>query len=125
LGNKYIEEHPETSPTKIFLSASPRNLLGLNLEDGWKVSVSSSIFVTLHVSTTSGSPPLQKQILYKEVFHIFTVLCGSIPEGKRIQLEFLKSLWGLRTKEEYGYRTGPPGYIGWQNSFLGIDSWAP
>ncbi len=22
-------------------------------------------------------------------------------------------------------RTGPPGYIGWQNRFLGIDSWAP
>jgi hypothetical protein len=38
------------------------------------------------------------------------------------QLEFLKSLWGLGTKEEEGYRTGPPGYIGWRNSFLGIDS---
>jgi hypothetical protein len=23
------------------------------------------------------------------------------------------------------YRTGPPGYIGFQNRFLGIDSWAP
>jgi hypothetical protein len=22
-------------------------------------------------------------------------------------------------------RTGPPGYIGWRNRFLGIDSWAP
>jgi hypothetical protein len=22
------------------------------------------------------------------------------------------------------YRTGPPGYIGWRNRFLGIDSWA-
>ncbi len=22
-------------------------------------------------------------------------------------------------------RTGPPGYIGWRNQFLGIDSWAP
>ncbi len=28
------------------------------------------------------------------------------------ELEFLKSLWGLGTKEEEGYRTGPPGYIG-------------
>jgi hypothetical protein len=26
---------------------------------------------------------------------------------------------------EYGGRTGPPGYIGWQNRFLGIDSWDP
>jgi hypothetical protein len=25
------------------------------------------------------------------------------------ELEFLKSLWGLRTEEEEGYRTGPPG----------------
>jgi hypothetical protein len=42
-----------------------------------------------------------------------------------IELEFLKSLWGLGTEEEEGYRTGPPGYIGWRNSFLGIDSGAP
>jgi hypothetical protein len=28
------------------------------------------------------------------------------------ELEFLKSLWGLGTEEEEGYRTGPPGYIG-------------
>jgi hypothetical protein len=41
------------------------------------------------------------------------------------ELEFLKSQWGLGTKEEEGYRTGPPGYIGWRNSFLGIDSGAP
>ncbi len=41
------------------------------------------------------------------------------------ELEFLKRLWGLGTEEEEGYRTGPPGYIGWRNSFLGIDSGAP
>ncbi len=41
------------------------------------------------------------------------------------ELEFLKSVWGLGTDEEEGYRTGPPGYIGWRNSFLGIDSGAP
>jgi hypothetical protein len=41
------------------------------------------------------------------------------------ELEFLKSLWGLGTEEEYGFRTGPPGYIGWRNSFLGINSEAP
>jgi hypothetical protein len=40
------------------------------------------------------------------------------------ELEFLKRLWGLGTEEEEGYRTGPPGYIGWRNSFLGIDSGA-
>ncbi len=38
------------------------------------------------------------------------------------ELEFLKSLWGLGTEEEWGYRTGPPGYIGWRSSFLLIDS---
>jgi hypothetical protein len=41
------------------------------------------------------------------------------------ELEFLKSLWGLGTEEEQGFRTGPPGYIRWRNSFLGIDSGAP
>jgi hypothetical protein len=41
------------------------------------------------------------------------------------ELEFLKRLWGLGTEEEEGYRNGPPGYIGWRNSFLGIDSGAP
>ncbi len=44
---------------------------------------------------------------------------------KVTELEFLKSLWGLGTKEEEGYRTGPPGYKSWQNSFLGIDYGAP
>jgi hypothetical protein len=41
------------------------------------------------------------------------------------ELDFLKSLWGLGTEEEEGYRTGPPGYIGWRSSFLGIDFGAP
>jgi hypothetical protein len=41
------------------------------------------------------------------------------------ELEFLKSLWGLGTEEEEGYLTGPQGYIGWRNSFLGNDSGAP
>jgi hypothetical protein len=43
---------------------------------------------------------------------------------ERPELEFLKRLWGLGTEEEEGYRTGPPGYIDWRNSFLGIDSGA-
>ncbi len=41
------------------------------------------------------------------------------------ELEILKSLWGLGTEEEEGFRTGPPGYKGWRNSFLGNDSGAP
>jgi hypothetical protein len=41
------------------------------------------------------------------------------------ELEFLKSLWGLGTEEEKGFRTVPPGYIGWRNSFLGINAGAP
>jgi hypothetical protein len=48
---------------------------------------------------------------------------GAVAE--KPELEFLTSLWGLGTEEEEGYRTGPPGYIGWPNSFLGIDSGAP
>ncbi len=32
---------------------------------------------------------------------------------------------GLGTEEELGYRTGPPGCIGWRKSFLGINSGAP
>ncbi len=32
---------------------------------------------------------------------------------------------GLGTGEEEGYHTDPPGFIGWRNSFLGIDSGAP
>jgi hypothetical protein len=31
-------------------------------------------------------------------------------------LELYYNLWGVGT--------GPPGYIGWRNRFLGIDSWA-
>jgi hypothetical protein len=47
---------------------------------------------------------------------------GTLPIA---ELEFLKRLWGLGTEEEEGYRTGPSGYIGWRNSFLGINSGAP
>ncbi len=36
------------------------------------------------------------------------------------ELEFLNSRWGQGTEQEYGYRTGPPGHIGWRNSFLGF-----
>jgi hypothetical protein len=42
-----------------------------------------------------------------------TCKTGTINE--ETELEFLKSLWGLGTEEEYGYSTGPPGYIGWRN----------
>jgi hypothetical protein len=31
---------------------------------------------------------------------------------------------GARILLGMGYRTGPPGYIGWRNSFLGINSGA-
>ncbi len=41
------------------------------------------------------------------------------------KLEFLNSVWGLGTEQEQGFCTGPPGYRGWRNSFLGIDSWTP
>jgi hypothetical protein len=37
---------------------------------------------------------------------------------------FKKSI-GLETGKKQGYCTDPPGYIGWRNSFFGIDSWAP
>ncbi len=30
-----------------------------------------------------------------------------------------------RTRKRIRYGTGPPGYIGWRNQFLGTDSWAP
>jgi hypothetical protein len=33
-------------------------------------------------------------------------------------LEFFNNIWGPETKEK-GSRTGPPGYIGWRNRFLG------
>ncbi len=37
-----------------------------------------------------------------------------------------KQYIGARNRVVIGYRTGPPGYIGWRgNGFLGTDSWAP
>ncbi len=38
---------------------------------------------------------------------------------------FKQSMGAIGTKQEQGYRTGPPSYIGWRLLFLGIDSWAP
>ncbi len=41
--------------------------------------------------------------------------CASYPPGQVVisssELEYLKSLRGLGTEEEEGYRTGPPGYM--------------
>jgi hypothetical protein len=37
---------------------------------------------------------------------------------------FKKSI-GARNRAGIGLCTSPPGYIGWQNSFLGVNSWAP
>jgi hypothetical protein len=37
---------------------------------------------------------------------------------------FKESFWA-RNRGGRGLSTGPPGYIGWWNSFLGIDSGAP
>jgi hypothetical protein len=63
----------------------------------------------------------------KKSFHDIELSDRPFPRlgAKKPELEFLKSLWGIGTEEEEGYRTGPPGYIGWRNSFLGIDSGAP
>ncbi len=36
-----------------------------------------------------------------------------------------KQSMGARNRVGKGCRTGLPGYIGWRNQFLGIDSWAP
>jgi hypothetical protein len=55
----------------------------------------------------------------------FLLLLASLEFLMYSELEFFKSLWGLGTEEKWGYRTGPPGYIGWRNSFFGMDSWAP
>ncbi len=38
-------------------------------------------------------------------------------------LEFLNSLWGLGTEQEFGCPTGPPGLADLVP--IGIDSWAP
>ncbi len=40
-------------------------------------------------------------------------------------LEFLNNESELGTEQEQSCRTGPPGYIGCRNKFLGIDSQTP
>jgi hypothetical protein len=77
---------------------------------------------------------LAREGLGESQFRRVDILCGtlymyvfwvSMALHYTSELEFLKSLWRLGTEEAEGYRTGPPGYIGWRNSFLGIDSGAP
>jgi len=60
-------------------------------------------------------------IHFPPLYHLWRISCLS----RQPELEFLKSLWGLGTEEEEGYCTSPSGYIGWRNSFLGINSGAP
>jgi hypothetical protein len=45
--------------------------------------------------------------------------------GLKQSWNFKESMGAIGTEEEEGYRTGPPGYISWRNSLLGIDSGAP
>jgi hypothetical protein len=59
------------------------------------------------------NPPLPPCTVFADFWYL-----GFYRQGA----EILKSRWGLGTEEEEGYRTGPPGYIGWRNSCLGIDS---
>ncbi len=51
---------------------------------------------------------------------------ASTEDAKSVAVrEFLINFWGLGTEKEKCCRTCPPGYIGWRNWFLGIDSWDP
>jgi hypothetical protein len=50
---------------------------------------------------------------YYSVYSVICPLSWSV-HCNFTELEFLESLWGLGTEEEEGYRTGPPGYIGWR-----------
>jgi hypothetical protein len=71
---------------------------------------------------------IEKYYLHSGISRVLTgVVYSSVPTDSLTlsELEFLKRLWGLGTEEEEGHRTGPPGYIGWRNSILGIDSGAP
>jgi hypothetical protein len=50
------------------------------------------------------------QLLKGKSFEESGILFFAMKEKKKnTELEFLKSLWGLGTEEEKGYRTGPPG----------------
>ncbi len=53
-----------------------------------------------------------------------TVLCDVTDVHYPQSWNFEQSM-GTRNQVGMGYRTGPPGYIGWRASFLGINSWAP
>ena len=62
---------------------------------------------------------------HKWVENILSACCWFLGKLSWPELEFWNSLWGLGTGEEQGYRTGPPCYIDWRNSFLGIYFCAP
>ncbi len=49
----------------------------------------------------------------------FLLNCSQGAAQLRSVLEFQNNLWWLGTEQEQGCRTGPPGYIGWRNRFLG------
>ncbi len=73
------------------------------------------------------APPAGSHFQTWEYKRTHTVQFNSRNHGIKAaaELEFLKNLWGLGSEKEWGCRTGPPGYIGWRNSFNGICSWAP
>jgi hypothetical protein len=71
---------------------------------------------------TYGAPLLlSKHVLAVCMAHRCYCQTTVSPVGAGI---FKKSM-GARNRGGIGFRSGPPGYIGWRNSFLGINSWAP
>jgi hypothetical protein len=65
------------------------------------------------------NPKIDKTFVQLECVHYLMNKKGGIRAG------IFKESMAARNRGGMGYRTGPPGYIGWRNSFFGIDSWAP
>ncbi len=62
---------------------------------------------------------------YLYIVQYFVEHCFSFHSVGGCWAGIFKESMGAGTEEEEGYRTGPPGYIGWRNSFLGINSKVP
>ncbi len=78
--------------------------------------------------------------MYKTDFHVYLLHTGHSPDSdpnhsqsdQRSEPVFVDPSRSPEIDSQPGgsvcnpiCRTGPPGYIGWRNRFLGIDSWAP
>ncbi len=100
-------------PYEVFLERQALRCIHLKGSDGQlTLSLSTYIHCTVYMSSKTRTVLCDYQFIRARICKNF--------KGPRNRFPALRA-----SRTTLFLRTGPPGYIGWWNRFLGIESWAP